>query len=57
MLISAAIEMLKLRYIIMPIAATLFPSIAFENSNWKWIYLRWLLWLLHFDGVVAKPNI
>jgi hypothetical protein len=47
MLIRTAIEKLKLGYIIIPIAATPFLSIAFENSYWKWIYLRWLL-LLHF---------
>jgi hypothetical protein len=37
------IERLKLEYIIMPIAATPFLSIACENSYWKWVYLRWLL--------------
>jgi len=54
-LVITAIEKLKLGYIIYPIAATPFPSIAFENSHWKWIYLRLLLW--HFDGVGAKPYI
>ena len=57
MLIRTAIEKLKLGYIIIPIAATLFPSIAFENSHWKWVYSRWLSSWSHFDGVVQEPNI
>ena len=54
---GAAIEKLRLGYIIAPTVATPFPSIACENSYWEWIYLRWLLSSLHFDGVVLKPNI
>jgi hypothetical protein len=50
--VRTTIEKLKLEYIIIPIVATLFLSIAFKNSHWKWIYLRWLLLSLHFDGVV-----
>jgi hypothetical protein len=56
-LIRTAIEKLKLGYMIIPIAATPFPSIASEISHEKWIYLRWLLSRSHFDGVAAKPQI
>lgn len=56
-LVRTAIEELKLGYIIIPIAATPFQLSAFENSHWKWIYLRWLFLWSHFDGVAWKPNI
>jgi hypothetical protein len=56
MLIRTAIEKLKLRYMIIPIVAIPFLLIAFEISNGKWIYLRWLLSWLHFDGVVQNPR-
>jgi hypothetical protein len=57
MAVRTTSEKLKLGYIINPIAATLFPSIAFKNSLWKWTYLKWLLTSLHFDAVISKPNI